>query len=138
MAARSDRSPASTIHRPGIELGQDVKGLEDLPVKEILTKIKEALPQAVERAGLLSGEAQSGNWEITWGLQHYETRIAARKATNGVVIDICQAAPATDPQQGAGTPTPRWPWNSGLAPLRMDLLGNTMEQVNSPAKIRRP
>lgn len=89
--------------------GQDVKGLEDLPVKEILTKIKEALPQAVERAGLLSGEAQSGNWEITWGWQFMKLESPPGESDlQQVVIDILSEAgvPAYDPQQGLRHPQP--------------------------------
>ena len=50
--------------------GEDVPGLIDLPVKEIIDRLKAAFPQHEERAGLLAGRTASGRFEATWTWQH--------------------------------------------------------------------
>ena len=49
--------------------GEEVHGLIDLPVREILDRIKAAFPQSEEKSGLLTIRADGGRAEITWGWQ---------------------------------------------------------------------
>src|SRR5262245_43594106 len=50
--------------------GEEVDGLIDLNVKEIIDAIKAAFPQHEEQSGLLVGRAGSGSFEATWTWQH--------------------------------------------------------------------
>jgi len=50
--------------------GEEVPGLVDLPVKEIIDRLKVAFPDHEERAGLLIGRAGTGSFEATWTWQH--------------------------------------------------------------------
>lgn len=78
-------------------------GLEDLPIKDILTKIKEAIPDCIERAGLINGGTADGIWELTWGWQYLklETPVGSDDVQQKV-IDVLAGfgIPAYDPQQG--------------------------------------
>ena len=86
-----------------VQWGEEVKGLEDLPVKEILAKIKEALPGCVERAGHINGNTPTGTWELTWGWQYLklETPADAVPVQHKVTEVLSEfGIPAYDPQQG--------------------------------------
>ena len=50
--------------------GEDVEGLVDLPIKEIIDRVKGAFPSAVEKAGLIVGPVGEGSFEMTWSWQH--------------------------------------------------------------------
>ena len=50
--------------------GEEVDGLNDLNVKEIIDALKAAFPQHEERSGLLIGRAGAGSFEATWTWQH--------------------------------------------------------------------
>jgi hypothetical protein len=50
--------------------GEEVEGLIDLNVKEIIDALKAAFPQHEEQSGLLAGRAGSGSFEATWTWQH--------------------------------------------------------------------
>lgn len=53
-----------------LRAGNDVEGLIDLPVQEIIASLKESFPQAVERAGELS-LCSGDEWaEATWSWQY--------------------------------------------------------------------
>lgn len=50
--------------------GEEVDGLIDLPIREILDRLKAAFPQHEEKTGLLIGHADTGSFEATWSWQH--------------------------------------------------------------------
>jgi len=50
--------------------GEDVDGLIDLPVRQIIDRLKAEFPQHEERPGLLTGHGTSGAFEATWTWQH--------------------------------------------------------------------
>jgi len=50
--------------------GEEVDGLIDLPVKEIIDRLKAAFPKHDEQPGLLIGHANSGSFEATWTWQY--------------------------------------------------------------------
>ena len=50
--------------------GEEVEGLVDLPVREILDRLKAEFAQHDERPGLLVAKLlDGGSWEATWGWQ---------------------------------------------------------------------
>jgi len=49
--------------------GEEVAGLIDLPVREILDRIKGEFPQNEEKSGSLTVRAGGGHAEITWSWQ---------------------------------------------------------------------
>src|SRR5262245_9305315 len=50
--------------------GEEVEGLIDLPVKEIIDRIKATFPQHDGQPGLLVGRGAMGKFEATWSWQH--------------------------------------------------------------------
>jgi hypothetical protein len=50
--------------------GEDVAGLVDLPVREILDRLKAGFPDHDETAGRLTGRAGGGSFEATWTWQY--------------------------------------------------------------------
>jgi len=50
--------------------GEEVEGLIDLPVREIIDKLKAEFRQHEEKSGLLTGQAGGGSFEATWTWQH--------------------------------------------------------------------
>jgi hypothetical protein len=50
--------------------GEDVEGLVDLPVKQILDRLKAEFPQHRETPGLLVVQPAAGRCEVTWTWQH--------------------------------------------------------------------
>jgi hypothetical protein len=50
--------------------GEEVEGLIDLPVREILDRLKAEFPQHEERTGVLVGRREPGWFEATWTWQH--------------------------------------------------------------------
>jgi hypothetical protein len=52
--------------------GEEVEGLIDLPVKEIIGRLKAAFPKHDEQPGLLIGYAGSGSFEATWTWQYFK------------------------------------------------------------------
>jgi hypothetical protein len=50
--------------------GEEVEGLIDLPVKEILDKLKAEFPRHDEQPGALLVHADGGTFEATWTWQH--------------------------------------------------------------------
>lgn len=53
-----------------LQWGEDVSGLIDLPVREILDRLKAAFPAHEEQPGLLVGRSGAGTFEATWTWQH--------------------------------------------------------------------
>jgi hypothetical protein len=73
--------------RPGLDLqppaiaqelafGEEVDGLVDLPIKEIIDRLKGAFPQHRETPGLLALETGTGRCEATWSWQHVKLELA--------------------------------------------------------------
>ncbi len=56
--------------------GEDVEGLIDLPIQEILADLKTEFPQHEERAGILLTHGALGPLEWNWSWQH--VRVAAK------------------------------------------------------------
>ncbi|MEX2175218.1 MAG: hypothetical protein WD872_12720 [Pirellulaceae bacterium] len=50
--------------------GEDVEGLIDLPIKEVLDRLKVEFPQHDEKPGLLMIGTTGGPVETTWSWQH--------------------------------------------------------------------
>jgi hypothetical protein len=50
--------------------GEEVVGLIDLPVREIIERLKAEFPQHEEKPGLLAVHAATGSLEVTWSWQH--------------------------------------------------------------------
>jgi hypothetical protein len=50
--------------------GEEVEGLIDLPVREIIDRLKTEFPEHEEKSGSLIGHAGSGSFEATWTWQH--------------------------------------------------------------------
>jgi hypothetical protein len=61
-------SPAEVCRE--LTWGEDVEGLVDLPIKEILDRLKGAFPRHRETSGLLVIEPAAGRCEATWSWQH--------------------------------------------------------------------
>ena len=58
-----------------INFGEDVDGLIDLPIKDLLERIKQAFPQHEEHAGLFIGQGSVGSFEVTWTWQHLKASV---------------------------------------------------------------
>ena len=50
--------------------GEDVDGLIDLPVREIIDRLKAEFPQHEEKSGLLVCRVDDGSFEATWTWQY--------------------------------------------------------------------
>lgn len=51
--------------------GNEVDGLIDLPVQEVIARLKESFPGAIERAGELVWLDGEESFEATWTWQHF-------------------------------------------------------------------
>lgn len=49
--------------------GEEVEGLIDLPVREIIDRLKAEFPQHEEKSGSLTCRGESGSAEVTWSWQ---------------------------------------------------------------------
>ena len=52
--------------------GEEVEGLLDLPIKDILDQLKAAFPDHVEQPGVLTCQGETGSFEATWTWQHLQ------------------------------------------------------------------
>ena len=50
--------------------GEDVEGLIDLPIREIIDRLKADFPLHEEQPGAFLGRGESGSFEATWTWQH--------------------------------------------------------------------
>ena len=50
--------------------GEEVGGLIDLPVREIIDRLKAAFPRHEEQSGLFVGQSRNGSFEATWTWQY--------------------------------------------------------------------
>jgi hypothetical protein len=55
--------------------GEDVEGLIDLPVKEIIDRLMAAFPRHKEGPGELTGHGTSGSFDATWTWQHIKVEL---------------------------------------------------------------
>ncbi len=56
--------------------GEEVEGLIDLPVKEIIDRLKTEFPDYDELPGTLSASTPGGgSWESTWGWQFFKVAL---------------------------------------------------------------
>jgi hypothetical protein len=74
--------PCPDLTMPGEDIarelnwGEEVEGLIDLPIKEIIDRLKAAFPDHVERPGTLSARTRAGGlWEATWGWQFFKVEL---------------------------------------------------------------
>ena len=56
--------------------GEDVDGLIDLPVKQIIDRLKAAFPRHEERSGEFTGHGSSGSFDATWTWQYVKVGVA--------------------------------------------------------------
>ena len=61
--------------------GEEVEGLIDLPIREVLDRLKIAFPDHEEKSGLFVGRTGSGAFEATWTWQYF------RVDTDGLTPD---------------------------------------------------
>ncbi len=64
-----------------LSFGEDVEGLIDLPIKEIIARIQADFPDAQENVGALNGRGEGGPFEVTWTWQFF--RVEAAELTAG-------------------------------------------------------
>jgi hypothetical protein len=86
-----------------LNAGNEVDRLIDLPVREILERLKESFPDAVERAGELVWRREEEAFEATWTWQHVRVDCQdLSEETRGRLLAILDAfdCPAYDTQLG--------------------------------------
>jgi hypothetical protein len=49
--------------------GEEVEGLDDLPIREILDRLKAVFPQHEETTGLVRVQGEEGPFDVTWTWQ---------------------------------------------------------------------
>ena len=76
-------SPAETARE--LVWGEEVDGLIDLPIREIIDRLKAEFADHEEKSGLLNARAEAGSFQVTWSWQY-------------VRID-CQDVPTTAREQ---------------------------------------
>src|SRR6185295_6359158 len=57
--------------------GEEVDGLIDLPIREIIDRLKAEFPRHEEKTGVLIGYGATGSFEMTWSWQH--VRVSCRE-----------------------------------------------------------
>jgi len=55
--------------------GEEVDGLIDLPVKQIIDRLKAAFPRHEEGSGVFTGHGSSGSFDATWTWQHIKVEL---------------------------------------------------------------
>ena len=55
--------------------GEEVDGLIDLPVKQILDRLKATFPRHEERSGEFTGHGSSGSFDATWTWQYIKAEL---------------------------------------------------------------
>jgi hypothetical protein len=55
--------------------GEEVEGLVDLPIKEVIERLKAEFPQHRETSGLLVLHVDDGRIETTWTWQHVKAEL---------------------------------------------------------------
>ena len=73
---RPDLAMAPDAVARELNWGEEVEGLIDLPVKEIIDRLKAEFPDHDERPGLLTAKTTGGgSWEATWGWQFVKVEL---------------------------------------------------------------
>jgi len=88
--ARPDLAmPPEAVARE-LNWGEEVEGLVDLPVKEIIDRLKAEFSNHDERPGSLTAKAPSGgSWEATWAWQFFKVELRdGSDDTRQKIIDI--------------------------------------------------
>jgi hypothetical protein len=83
--------------------GEEVEGLVDLPVREIIDRVKAAFPQHEEKSGHLICQGESGSLEVTWSWQYIRAEVhGISLADRERFIDVVESCDcmAYDPQRG--------------------------------------
>jgi len=62
--------PADSISQE-LSFGEDVDGLVDLPVKEVIDRIKAEFTGVDEKPGVLVGKGSAGQFEVLWTWQFF-------------------------------------------------------------------
>jgi hypothetical protein len=55
--------------------GEEVVGLIDLPVRQIIDRLQAAFPRHEERSGEFTGHGASGSFDATWTWQHIKVEL---------------------------------------------------------------
>jgi hypothetical protein len=55
--------------------GEEVPGLIDVPVRQILDRLKAAFPRHDERSGEFTGHGVRGSFDVTWTWQHLRVEL---------------------------------------------------------------
>jgi len=66
---QGDGGQASANVQRLLDAGEDVEGLADLPIKDMIGRLKDEFPGCKEIAGLLRWQADQPYWQATWGWQ---------------------------------------------------------------------
>ena len=74
--------------------GEEVEGLIDLPIREIIDSLKATFPRHEEKSGLLLAHAAGGSFEATWSWQH--VRIHCRDLSNADRQRLIEAVESFD------------------------------------------
>jgi hypothetical protein len=64
------QQPAESISQE-LSFGEDVEGLVDLPVKDVIDRIKREFAGTNEKPGVLVGRGQAGEFEVSWTWQFF-------------------------------------------------------------------
>jgi hypothetical protein len=78
--------------------GEEVHGLIDLRVKEILDRIKAAFPNHEERSGEFTGHGESGSFDATWTWQYIKVELHDLAEPDRQRLVEAVGLPAHDPQ----------------------------------------
>ena len=54
-----------------LSFGEDVAGLVDLPIKDVIDRIKAEFTGIDERPGILVGRGHAGEFEVSWSWQFF-------------------------------------------------------------------
>ena len=92
-----------------LQHGNDVEGLIDLPVREIIDRLKAEFPGAVEKAGVLTAKTGGGSFDATWSWQF--VKVDCHDLPDETRLRLCEimqefSAPAYDPQLNLRHPSP--------------------------------
>ena len=83
-------SPAETARE--LLYGEEVSGLIDLPIREILDRLKAEFPQHEEKSGSFSARVPEGSFQVTWTWQHVRIDHEGLSAsTHEQLIDVIES-----------------------------------------------
>lgn len=68
--------------------GEEVEGLDDLPIRQILDRLKEVFPRHVEKTGQLQVQGEEGTFEATWTWQ--SVRVDCRDLGEAEMGRLCE------------------------------------------------